>query len=136
MLLPRALCRDDVIPSMDGLASDVTFSWLRYSFEDLFSKATMYKTRRPRLPASSEISFPCHQEEVPCLYSRISYAAIRISVITIVFARQRLPVPFKSSLEFNTSFFSSSQTTMKTRSQFFDDCDQQHGARTVRAAAD
>ena len=66
VLLPRALCRDDDTPSMDGLASDVTSSWLRYSFEDLFSKATMYKTRRPRLPASSEINFPFHREEVPC----------------------------------------------------------------------
>ena len=43
VLLPRALCRDDDTPSMDGLASDVMSSWLRYSFEDLFSKATMYK---------------------------------------------------------------------------------------------
>jgi hypothetical protein len=40
-VLLRALCRDDDTPSMDGLDSDATFGQLRYSFEDLFSKATM-----------------------------------------------------------------------------------------------
>jgi len=52
-VLLRALCRDDDTPSMDGLVSDATSGWLRYSFEDLFSKATM--SRQDEVTSTSRL---------------------------------------------------------------------------------